>query len=442
MEIKIRKPLCFSEIGRKDNQEDYLWPFEATTKQRVFIMCDGVGGQDSGEVASQTAATALGEWLTANWPEDGIVTKEIFEEALSHAYDALDNVDTADSESVRKMGTTMTCVVLHEGGVLAAHIGDSRIYQVRPSLVIEQDKGILYQSWDHSLVNDLFRAGELTEEEMHNFPRKNVITRAMQPHLERRCKADIHSLTDIQSGDYLFLCCDGVLERLTNDDLRHILASDATDEKKLAAIKAICDEGTRDNYTCWLVPIDSVEGAIPSTDDEEVSAIEVEAVTAEDETTKTEETENETTEVEDTATTPAVTSRIAPVLTQQKQTKKAPSLRLPILLLLALIGFCAWLAHDRFFSSAEEADTLKVDSATVAPPIKTPEVKTDTPKIEKPQEADDVAGEAKEESKVEGKTDPQPVEASHEAATADTKADSKKPANKFNITKKGDGSAN
>lgn len=430
MEIKIRKPLCFSEIGRKDNQEDYLWPLEATTEQRVFIMCDGVGGQDSGEVASQTAATALGEWLTANWPEDGIVTKEIFETALSRAYDALDAVDTADAESVRKMGTTMTCVVLHEGGVLAAHIGDSRIYQVRPSLVIEQDKGILYQSWDHSLVNDLFRAGELTKEEARNFPRKNVITRAMQPHLERRCKADIHSLTDIQSGDYLFLCCDGVLERLTNDDLRHILASDATDEEKLAAIKAICDEGTRDNYTCWLVPIDGIEGAIPSTDDEEVSAIEIEVVADEDEAT----------EVEETAITPIVTSKVVPVHTPQKQTQKLPSLLLPFLLLLALIGFCAWLAHDHFFSSPEEADTLKVDSVTVVPSIETSEVKTDTSKIEMPQEAADVVDEAKKEQKAKEKSDPRPAEAAHEAAVPEKNADPK--ANKFKINKNDDGPAN
>ena len=68
MIIEIRKPLCFSEIGKKENQEDYLWPQpeSVSTEQRVFLMCDGVGGQDSGEVASQTAATALGTYLTSH----------------------------------------------------------------------------------------------------------------------------------------------------------------------------------------------------------------------------------------------------------------------------------------------------------------------------------------------------------------------------------------
>ena len=260
MKITIRQPQSFSEIGRKDNQEDFLWPNPQTvTKEnRVFVMCDGVGGQDSGEVASETAGTALGAYLTERLPQDGIVTKADFEKALSYAYDALDKVDTG---AVKKMGTTMTCLVLHTGGALVAHIGDSRIYHVRPSLASKEGRtGIIYQSEDHSLVNDLLKAGEITEEEAVNFPQKNVITRAMQPHTERRCKADVYEINDVESGDYFFLCCDGVLEQLTNSRLGEILANGTLDDAgKIKAIKAVCDGKTRDNYTCWLVPIDVVE---------------------------------------------------------------------------------------------------------------------------------------------------------------------------------------
>ena len=259
MIIKIRQPLSFSEIGRKDNQEDYLWPQpEAVTKaNRVFLMCDGVGGQDSGEVASQTAATALGEYITAHPASDGIVTKAMFEVALAYGYDEL---DTEDTGAFRKMGTTMTCLVLHRGGALVAHIGDSRVYHIRPSLADEQGRsGIIYQSADHSLVNDLLRAGEITEEEAADFPQKNVITRAMQPHLERRYKADILNIDDVHAGDYFFLCCDGVLEQLTNDMLGAILSDENLDDQgKIDAIKEVCDGRTRDNYTCWLIPIDKV----------------------------------------------------------------------------------------------------------------------------------------------------------------------------------------
>lgn len=277
MKITIRQPKSFSEIGRKDNQEDFLWPNPQTvTKEnRVFVMCDGVGGQDSGEVASETAATALGTFLTGHLPEDGIVTKAFFEEALSYAYDEMDKVDNG---AVRKMGTTMTCLVLHRGGALVAHIGDSRIYHVRPSLASKEGRtGIIYQSADHSLVNDLLKAGEITEEEAVNFPQKNVITRAMQPHLERRYKADIYEINDVESGDYFFLCCDGVLEQLTNDKLGEILANvTLNDDGKIAAIKAVCDERTRDNYTCWLVPIDKVEREESDAEHEEDLAVIVE----------------------------------------------------------------------------------------------------------------------------------------------------------------------
>lgn len=278
MKITIRQPQCFTEIGRKENQEDYLWPSpkEATAACRVFLMCDGVGGQDHGEVASRTAATALGTYLTNHVPEDGKLTKALFEEALAHAYDALDQADATASS---KMATTMTCLALHSGGALIAHIGDSRVYHIRPSLADANGRtGIIYQSTDHSLVNDLLRAGELTEEEAANFPHKNVITRAMQPHMERRCKADIYNEEDVQAGDYFFLCCDGVLEQLTNDLLGSILAdASKDDEAKIKAIKAVCDGKTRDNYTCWLIPVESVEGApVSAAADEDLVAATVE----------------------------------------------------------------------------------------------------------------------------------------------------------------------
>lgn len=279
MKITIKQPLSFSEIGRKDNQEDFLWPLPnaVTVDDRVFLMCDGMGGHDNGELASKTAATALGKYLTSHPSPDGIVTKAMFEQALAYAYDELDKVDNG---AVKKMGTTMTCLVLHRGGALVAHIGDSRVYHIRPSFADEHGRsGIIYQSADHSLVNDLLRSGEITEEEAADFPQKNVITRAMQPHLERRYKADILNIDDVQAGDYFFLCCDGVLEQLTNDTLGEILKNQTLDDNaKINAIKKVCDGKTHDNYTCWLIPVLDVqkEETDVAQDDEEQVAVTVE----------------------------------------------------------------------------------------------------------------------------------------------------------------------
>ena len=279
MKITIKQPLSFSEIGRKDNQEDFLWPLPnaVTVDDRVFLMCDGMGGHDNGELASKTAATALGKYLTSHPSPDGIVTKAMFEQALAYGYDELDKVDNG---AVKKMGTTMTCLVLHRGGALVAHIGDSRVYHIRPSLADEHGRsGIIYQSADHSLVNDLLRSGEITEEEAADFPQKNVITRAMQPHLERRYKADILNIDDVQAGDYFFLCCDGVLEQLTNDMLGNILKNQTLDDNaKINAIKKVCDGKTHDNYTCWLIPVLDVQKEVTDVaqDDEEQVAVTVE----------------------------------------------------------------------------------------------------------------------------------------------------------------------
>ena len=260
MEITIRQPLTFSEIGRKDNQEDNVYPSgkNLTIDNRFFVLCDGMGGHDNGELASDTVCHALGNYFETNVPNDGIITADYFKEALAYAYDELDKQDNG---AVKKMGTTMTCLYLHKKGYLVAHIGDSRIYHLRPANtdLANGRLGIIYQSSDHSLVNDLLKAGELTEEEAINFPQKNIITRAMQPNLERRYKADVFSFSDIQSGDYFFLCSDGVLEQLTNERLCEILSDDSTtDEEKLEAIRQVCYDKTKDNYTCYLIPIDKV----------------------------------------------------------------------------------------------------------------------------------------------------------------------------------------
>lgn len=262
MKITLRKPLSFSEIGKKCNQEDYLWPVaEAVTQNnKVFLLCDGVGGQDYGEVASQIVATSIGDFLTDFSIKDEIITKSIFEKALAYGYDELDKID---NYSIRKMATTMTCLVFHQGGALVAHIGDSRIYHIRPSLANRKDGfGILYQSTDHSLINELLRVGEITAREAMNFPQKNIITRAMQPHLNRRYKAEIYNIEEIQAGDFFFLCSDGVLEQLTNEKLSALIADKTLDDKgKIRAIKDLCYGKTHDNYTCWLIPIDKVDGA-------------------------------------------------------------------------------------------------------------------------------------------------------------------------------------
>ena len=91
MDIKIGIPLSFSEIGQKDNQEDFVFPSPAEVKQddRCIILCDGMGGHSHGEIASRTVATALGRYMKNHFPSDGVMTKDAFNEGLDFAYEQL-----------------------------------------------------------------------------------------------------------------------------------------------------------------------------------------------------------------------------------------------------------------------------------------------------------------------------------------------------------------
>lgn len=254
MKITIGKPLSFSYQGQKDNQEDRICPQgdALSAETQCFVLCDGMGGHENGEVAAEIVSQNLYKYLVGNPPVNNQASQQWFNMGLRYAYEALDQMP---SNQERRPGTTMTCVYLADNGLMCAHIGDSRIYVVSPT------EGIKFQTSDHSLVNQLLKAGELTPEQAENFPRKNVITRAMQPGLgKNKYGADLSILTNLDAGDYVFMCCDGILEKLTNARLAQIVADTQTDaSQKLDLIYQECKQGTRDNFTCILIPIIQVD---------------------------------------------------------------------------------------------------------------------------------------------------------------------------------------
>lgn len=262
MNIEIKKVFAFSELGTRQNQEDsYCFRCTETGEYRpYFILCDGMGGHEKGEVASSTVCEALSEYFDKYLPADDEVGEGYFEAALDFAYERLK--EKTDGNSSKAPGTTLTCVYFCSRGAWCFHIGDSRIYHIRPQdyKPEEHSYGLMFQTQDHSLVNRLLKAGELTEQEARTYPYKNVITRALQARDGARDRADYRLEEDVRQGDYFFLCSDGVLERLSNEELCSILADgQKDDEEKLSAIKEVCNRGTADNHTCVLIPIDSVE---------------------------------------------------------------------------------------------------------------------------------------------------------------------------------------
>lgn len=250
MKFKLAKPLSIYELGQRKNQEDAIFPKvgEATENSRLFILCDGMGGHESGEVASNTVCQVMSDCVLSQTVPEDVFTDDDFRAALQAAYDGLDEKDNA--EAAKKMGTTMTFLKLHAGGCLMAHIGDSRIYHIRPS-----EKQMLYVSRDHSLVRDLYELGEITWDEMKTSKQKNIITRAMQPHQERRARADIYHTDNILPGDYFFMCSDGMLEEMEDENLVNILSDDKTSDEEKLQILIQVSQDSRDNHSAHLIHV-------------------------------------------------------------------------------------------------------------------------------------------------------------------------------------------
>ena len=258
------------EFGqRKDaegnpHQEDCTYPLPADLKDtdRTFILCDGMGGHDAGEVASATVCQAMGEYIAQDKEREAkdIFSDDVLKGALAAAFDAL---DLKDNGAEKKMGTTMTFLRLHRNGATIAHIGDSRVYHIRPGKD-GMDTRILFETEDHSLVNNLIKIGELTREEARHSSQKNVITRAMQPHPDYRPKADIYHTADIQAGDFFYMCSDGMLEQSdmeSGESLRNIFSHkiDST-ERKVEILKDVTEDN-RDNHTALIIEVVEVSGA-------------------------------------------------------------------------------------------------------------------------------------------------------------------------------------
>lgn len=246
------------ELGPKDNQEDSMYPkFGSNHPETLFIVCDGMGGHERGEIASGVVCEALSRYVKTHCNPQGPFDEKDFQAALTEAYDSLDVRDKGED---KKMGTTMTFLKFHEGGCFAAHIGDSRIYHIRPSE--SGDDRVRYVSRDHSLVNDLLAVGELTPEEALNFNYKNIVTRSMHPKLERRPKAEIRNITDIRSGDYFFMCTDGVLDTITDSELVSVVSDrKLSDREKMNRI-LILSKNSHDNHSAHLIHVEKASGRL------------------------------------------------------------------------------------------------------------------------------------------------------------------------------------
>ena len=252
MIIKLFPPQAVIELGHRTNQEDCIYPAlgAATRDDRLFILCDGMGGHERGEVASSAVCQGLSDYFCTHIRSDEKLTDKQLKAALEYAYQLLDEKDMGE---YRKAGTTMTLLYFHRGGCTAAHIGDSRIYHFRPS-----SQSILYKSRDHSLVFELYQAGEISYDEMKTHPRRNHVSKAMIAGLENRQRMDVVHITNILPGDYFLICSDGILERLDDEELLEWLSAKDEDDYKRQKLVELTN-GNSDNHSAYLIHVSDVQ---------------------------------------------------------------------------------------------------------------------------------------------------------------------------------------
>lgn len=248
MNITLGKPLAVSDKGRRGNNEDSIFPFSEVVSpaDRLYMVCDGVGGASRGEVASSMACDVMDFFFRTflkGDPDADFVNKAVrYVETRFDAY-------TDDCPEAAGMATTLALVYVMPAAILTAHIGDSRIYHFR--------KGkILYRTEDHSLVNSWLKMGLITPEEALTHPKRNIILRAIQGG-KYPAEADVSVITDIQPGDLFMLCSDGVVESFTDEELEGLFSVCRPLEDLKDALVEKCSQKSRDNYSFYLLPVKS-----------------------------------------------------------------------------------------------------------------------------------------------------------------------------------------
>lgn len=238
--LRVAEHYAITDTGlqRRANEDSML------ARSPLFVVADGMGGAQAGEVASRIAVETFGE--------DGQDYSDPVQALTDHAHAANARIhELSHSDAAHAgMGTTLSAVYVGEQNVTIAHVGDSRVYCLR-------DGELLRLTDDHSLVDELIRQGRLTPEEAEEHPQRSIITRALGP--EPSVEVDTRSFK-ARAGDIYLLCSDGLTSMVGEPRLAQVMRRhDRLPEMGKALIAEANREGGRDNITVVLLRLEDVD---------------------------------------------------------------------------------------------------------------------------------------------------------------------------------------
>ena len=237
------KTWAITDVGlvRKENQDTY----RIARNGGVCVVCDGMGGAAGGRIASTLAAETYVAELDKVLKPD--MTPEQLREASSYAVamanQAVENRAMEDAE-LSNMGTTLVSAIAYEGGAVVTNIGDSRAYYIT-------EAGITRITKDHSLVESMVDAGEITADEARHHPNRNLITRALGRDTNAACDGYIRPM---EKGDYILLCTDGLVNTVTDQEMLFEIIHGQGEDTCLSRLMEIAkSQGAPDNVTAVLM---------------------------------------------------------------------------------------------------------------------------------------------------------------------------------------------
>jgi len=227
---------AISDTGlvRKGNEDSFL----INKALGLFAVADGMGGHEAGEVASFLAVKTLETAVRDSKGREGAL-----EAAIKAANQEIYS-QAQQKSSLAGMGTTLTAVYYQEDGISIGHVGDSRAYLIR-------DSQATLLTRDHSLVAELIRSGQISEEEGKNHPHRHVVTRALGT--EPEVEVDM-LFPGVKQGDRLFLCTDGLSNLIKSEEIAQTVDQAAAPEQALELLKQMAlERGGFDNLTALLI---------------------------------------------------------------------------------------------------------------------------------------------------------------------------------------------
>ena len=234
-----------SDVGKlRDTNEDSYYISNVDDEIKIFILADGMGGYNGGEIASKLAvSTALSYIQTnfANTPKEKEDILNLVKSAMEYANMVVYEKSNNEKE-LTGMGTTLEVCLIYNNKVYIGHVGDSRVYRIRKEFIRKL-------THDHSYVQKLVKDGTITEEEARNHPKKNMLMKALG------CTAFLEPDVTVKGfikDDIILMCSDGLSNMLDDEEIYEIIRQEGT----LAAEKLVekaNENGGYDNITAIVI---------------------------------------------------------------------------------------------------------------------------------------------------------------------------------------------